>query len=237
MADVSSTNDICLEHARSSEKGGLWVTANRQLGGRGRRGRAWVSEPGNLYASLFLLEDDISTDFSALPLAVSIALSRAIDRVLPMGAQRSQIKWPNDVLINGAKVSGILLETEKLVNGKRAIIIGCGVNIAHHPEESLYPTISINSLGASVSPQELFTQLYSEMQIVLDIWKQSDGIAVIRKLWLEKAAGIGKSIKVNLPRRTLDGLFVGLAGNGNLILRQDDGESVEISAGDVFFDK
>lgn len=237
MADISSTNDVCLEHAQSGEMGGLWITASRQLGGRGRRGRTWVSEPGNLYASLLLLEDDQSFDFLTLPLVVSIALSGAIDSVLPTGASRSQIKWPNDVLINGAKVSGILLETEKLMNGKRAIIIGCGVNIAHHPEEGLYPTTSINSLGASISPQELFTQLYREMQQILDVWQQSDGIAIIRKLWLEKAAGIGESIRVNLPRQTLTGLFVGLADNGNLILRQDDGENVEISAGDVFLDK
>lgn len=237
MADVSSTNDVCLEHARSGEKGGLWVTANRQLGGRGRRGRAWVSEPGNLYASLFLLEDDQSIDFLTLPLAVSVALSRAIDFVLPTGASRSEIKWPNDVLINGAKVSGILLETEELTDKNRAIIIGCGVNIAHHPDAGLYKTTSINSLGASVSPQELFTQLYFEMSQILDVWQQSGGVAAIRKLWLEKAAGIGESIRVNLPRQTLEGLFVGLAGNGNLILRQDDGDDIEISAGDVFLDK
>lgn len=234
LDDVTSTNDTCFDKCRSGEGTGLWITANRQLGGRGRRGRQWTSEPGNLYASLLLINPADQQDLGTLPLVAAIAANIAISKVLPNVNSEPKIKWPNDVLIGGSKVCGILLEAERLTSQDHAVVLGFGVNIAHHPEHALYKTTAINALGTSISPQQLFAHLFNEMKHVLEIWDQGRGISAIRDLWVENAAGIGNDIKVNLPNKVLHGRFVGLADDGNLILRQDNGEQIKIAAGDVF---
>lgn len=232
--DVTSTNDFCLQEARNGAASGLWVTAERQTGGRGRRGREWVSETGNLYASLLLNNPARSDNIGTLPLVVALAANFAIRKVLPVSTARSQIKWPNDILINGSKVCGILLESEVISKDQMSIVIGIGINISHHPDQVLYKTTSLNALGISVSPQDLFAHLFEEMKYVLALWDQGRGLAAIRDLWLENAAGIDEDIKINLPNEVLYGRFIGLSEDCNLILRQEDGDEIKIAAGDVF---
>lgn len=232
--DVTSTNDFCLQEARNGAASGLWVTAERQTGGRGRRGREWVSETGNLYASLLLNNPARNDNIGTLPLVVALAANFAIRKVLPVSTARSQIKWPNDILINGSKVCGILLESEVISKDQMSIVIGIGINISHHPDQALYKTTSLNELGISVSPQDLFAHLFEEMKYVLALWDQGRGLAAIRDLWLENAAGIDEDIKINLPNEVLYGRFIGLSEDCNLILRQEDGDEIKIAAGDVF---
>lgn len=234
LGDVSSTNDICFEKARAGEEGGLWITGARQLKGRGRRGRSWVSETGNLYASLMLINPAAPDMTGSLPLAAAVAVNRAINRVMAEGVNEAEIKWPNDILIDHKKVSGMLLETEELQRQCRCVVIGCGVNVAHHPGEGLYPTTSLHEQGIPISPVQLFSHLFDEMSDIIGLWDEGRGIATIRKLWLESAAGIGENINVNLPNASISGQFVGLADNGNLILRLENGDQMSIAAGDVF---
>jgi BirA family biotin operon repressor/biotin-[acetyl-CoA-carboxylase] ligase len=141
LGDVASTNLECMERARSGDEGRLWITAVRQTGGRARRGRSWVSEPGNLYSSLLLIDPAPWAALASLPLAVTVAVEAAVSSALPAeAAQTLRIKWPNDLLIGGRKTSGILIEAEQLPDGRRAVVIGCGINVAHRPEAGLYPT-------------------------------------------------------------------------------------------------
>lgn len=236
LGSVTSTSDVCFQKAGEGEASGLWVLAESQTGGRGRRGRAWVSKPGNFYASLLLI-DDGRPDLSALPLAVAVAVARAIDYILPDNAPKTHVKWPNDILIAGQKVCGMLLEVEMLENGQRAIVLGCGINMAHHPSEALYPTCATSGYGSDATPHQLLPYIMAEISDILDIWDNGQHISAIRKLWLDKAAGVGQLIEVRLPNKSLSGLFVGLAQNGNLILKRDDGSQLQIAAGDVFLSR
>lgn len=235
LGDVSSTNLECMARARAGDPGGLWITAARQTGGRGRRGRTWISEPGNLYASLLLVDPAPWETMASLPLAVSLAVHDTIAAMLPARAGHVRIKWPNDLLVDGSKTAGILIETEQLPDGRRAVVIGCGVNIAHRPEAGLYPATCLAEQGSVASPQDLFARLVVYMRKSLAEWDQGRGLAATRAAWLKRADGIGKPVTVNLPDRQIHGLFEAIDGEGRLILTAPDGTKHMVASGDVFF--
>lgn len=236
LGDVASTNLECMERARSGDEGKLWITAVRQTGGRARRGRSWVSEPGNLYSSLLLIDPAPWAALASLPLAVTVAVEAAVSSALPAEAAKTlRIKWPNDLLIGGRKTSGILIEAEQLPDGRRAVVIGCGINVAHRPDAGLYPTTCLAEQGSSVTPQDLFAQLVVTMDSVLRLWDQGRGVAAIRDAWIERAQGIGEPVTVNLPDRQIHGLFDGIDVEGRLMLALPDGSRQTIASGDVFF--
>ena len=235
LGDVDSTNLECLERARQGDNGNLWITANRQLKGRGRRGRGWVSEPGNLYASLLMIDPAPQAALASLPLAVGVAVHRAISHALPQGGNKATIKWPNDILIDGRKVAGILLESETLPDGKQAVVIGCGIDVSHAPDEAMYSVTTLRAAGSSVSPEELFARLYQAMGEELARWDQGKGIASVRQAWLGAAEGIGKPISVNLPDSTLTGTFREIDASGCLVLVDNSNKIQTVAAGDVFF--
>jgi BirA family biotin operon repressor/biotin-[acetyl-CoA-carboxylase] ligase len=235
LGDVASTNVECMERARAGDAGGLWITAARQTGGRGRRGRVWVSEPGNLYSSLLLIDPAPWAQMASLPLAVTLAVHQAVTSVLPGMAEAVRIKWPNDVLIDGCKTAGILIEAEQLPDGRRAVVIGCGVNVGHRPDTGLYPATCLAEQGSAATPQELFAHLVVSMSEALAIWDEGRGLARIRDAWLERADGIGKPVTVNLPDHQIHGVFDGIDGEGRLMLALPDGRKQMIASGDVFF--
>jgi BirA family transcriptional regulator, biotin operon repressor / biotin---[acetyl-CoA-carboxylase] ligase len=232
--DIGSTNSECLARARAGDSGLLWVTAARQAEGRGRRGRAWTSEPGNLYASLLLIDPAPMERIASLPLAVAVAVHDAVRAVLPPSDATLQVKWPNDILIDRRKTCGILLEGEPLVDGRRALVIGIGINIRHMPDSAPYGVTRLADHGAAVSPDELFAHLFKSMATALDEWDEGRGTAAIVSRWRQIACGIGERITVNLPDRSLDGTFAGIDDNGLLLLDRD-GQVMPIAAGDVFF--
>lgn len=233
LGEVTSTNSECLRLARNGDPGLLWVTAERQSAGRGRRGRHWSSEAGNLYASLLLLDPADPVRLSSLPLAISLGVHSAAKAVLPPGAEAIEIKWPNDVLIGRKKSCGILLEAEMLADGRRAVVVGIGINIRHRPDDAPYGVTSLSEQGASIGPEELFAHLYREIAWALKVWDEGRGVAEVTRLWRDAACGIGGMIRVNLPDRSLDGQFVGIDDHGLLIL-EAEGRQQLIAAGDVF---
>ncbi len=235
LQDVASTNSDCLERARAGDPGNLWITATRQTDGRGRRGRAWTSEPGNLYASLLLIDPAPIQRMASLPLAVAVGVHAAIRSVMPPGSQPVQVKWPNDILIGRKKTCGILIEGESLRDGRHALVIGIGINIRHKPDVASYEVTCLQDHGCSIAPDELFAHLYREIALVLDVWNEGRGISEISRRWLELACGVGEQITVNLPDRSLTGKFGGIAADGLLLLHLDDGHVLPIAAGDVFF--
>ena len=236
LGDVASTNIECMERARSGDPGRLWITAVRQTGGRARRGRNWVSEPGNLYSSLLLIDPAPWQALASLPMAVTVAVHDAIASVLSADAAEAlRIKWPNDMLISGRKTSGILIEAEQLADGRRAVVIGCGVNVAHFPEAGLYPATCLNDQGSAATPQDLFARLVISMDRTLKTWDQGRGLAAIREAWIDRAQGMGGPVTVNLPERQIHGLFDGIDDEGRLMLAMPDGSRQMIASGDVFF--
>jgi BirA family biotin operon repressor/biotin-[acetyl-CoA-carboxylase] ligase len=235
LSDTSSTNTECLARARAGDGGLLWVTAERQTGGRGRRGRPWVSERGNLYASLLLIDPAPMERLASLPLAIAVAVHQAIRSVLPPGAEPLEVKWPNDILIGRKKTCGILVEGERLADGRHAVVIGIGINVSVMPDNPIYPVTCLRDQGSAASPEELFAHLFASMAEVLDIWNEGLGITEVTALWRAVACGIGEKITVNLPDRSISGYFAGIDDNGLLMLDTGTGRMMPIAAGDVFF--
>ncbi|MBS1184088.1 MAG: birA 1 [Proteobacteria bacterium] len=230
---VGSTNAEAFERARQGASSGLWVVARRQTAGRGRRGRVWASDPGNLYSSLLLLDPIEEARLGELPLVVALAVHDALAAALPPFARGDlTIKWPNDVLYAGAKLCGILIEAASTPRG-RVVVAGIGVNCGHHPDVALYRATDLAEAGYPTEPEAMFTLLAAAMARRLAEWQTGD-FAPLREAWLARARGIGEAITVRLPTREITGVFSGLDGEGRLLLRHDGGLEV-ISAGDVFF--
>lgn len=233
MTAIDSTNAWAFDEGRDGDPGRLWVTADYQTTGRGRRGRAWVSERGNLYASVLLIEPCPPQRLGDLPMVCCVALADAVEAATGRIGLVS-LKWPNDLLIDGAKLSGILLESERLTSGRLAVVCGFGVNCAHHPEASAYRTTDLAVLGYRVTPDMLFGKLAEAFDRRLREWRAGAGFASIRAAWLQRCVGIGGPVTVRLPTRTIEGTFEGLDADGHLLLGRADG-TMKISAGDVFF--
>ncbi|HEY1545915.1 MAG TPA: biotin--[acetyl-CoA-carboxylase] ligase [Xanthobacteraceae bacterium] len=227
---VGSTNAEALAHARAGVRGPLWVTARTQSAGRGRRGRTWVSEPGNLYASLMLTDPAPPARAAQLAFVGALAAADAILATAPVLTGQLAFKWPNDLLLRDAKVAGILIEAE----GTRPLIvaIGIGVNCSHHPAGAEYPATDLAAAGAAVAVEALFAALSDAMVRRLREWEK--GFASIRAAWLARAAGLGGELRARLGTRELTGRFDGVDEDGRLQLRRPDGMLETIAAGEVF---
>ena len=221
--------------ARAGDPGHVWFTADSQLSGRGRLGREWVSEAGNLYASVLLLDPAPLQRLSTLPFVAALALHATLSDLPGMRRDRLKLKWPNDVLADGAKISGILLENTALPDGTLAVVCGFGVNIAHHPQTTLYPATDLAFLGIMTNPATLHLALARNLAALLHVWNGGQNFAAIRTEWLAHAVNLGNEINVNLPSERLTGKFIDMDSAGCLILGLADGSEKRISAGDVFF--
>jgi len=230
---LGSTNAEALSRARAGEHGPLWITAARQTAGRGRRGNAWTSEPGNLYASLLLTDAAPAAHLPELCFVVALAVRDAVCTAAAAHALELKLKWPNDLLLDGAKLAGILIEAES-VGGKTATVAGIGVNCARHPRDITYPATDLTAHGVSVASDELFHELSGAMVARLAQWDRGAGFAAVRAEWLCHAAGIGGDIVVRLPDRELSGKFESLDQIGRLMLRLPAGQLEVITAGEVF---
>jgi BirA family biotin operon repressor/biotin-[acetyl-CoA-carboxylase] ligase len=231
--ELVSTNDTALDSARAGDPGRLWITAASQTGGRGRNGRSWTSHPGNLFASFLLIDPAPPRRAPELGFVASIALAQALREVLGDGPA-VKIKWPNDILGNGAKVAGILLESAPVAQGL-ACVAGIGVNCASHPDGPLlYKTNDLSAIaGRKVTPDMVLEPLAAFMAHWLGVWSQPAGFEAIRAEWLTFAAGQGEKIRVTRPKDVVEGVFKTIDATGRLLLQQDLNE-IAIDAGDVF---
>ncbi|WP_083925690.1 biotin--[acetyl-CoA-carboxylase] ligase [Sphingomonas sp. Mn802worker] len=231
VPETGSTNADLLRMAEAgSAAEGVWLRADRQIAGRGRLGRDWSSPVGNLYASTIVTVRGDDPSAPSLALVAAVALDEAIGAVLPDTARRKlTIKWPNDLLIGGAKVSGILLE-----RAGAHVVIGMGVNIAHHPDVTDRLTTSLHAQGANVEVSAFAERLAGLMAAWLSLWR-SHGLASVIARWCERAHPIGAPLRVRLPDGGEQaGVFDGLDAQGALRLRLEDGGTRVIHAGDVF---
>jgi BirA family biotin operon repressor/biotin-[acetyl-CoA-carboxylase] ligase len=230
LETVGSTNAEVL--ARAEDR--LWITAGEQASGRGRRGRAWASPPGNLYASLLLRNPADARRAADICFVAALAVSDAVFAVAPRAASVLSLKWPNDVLIGGAKTAGILVEGSH-DGGQFSVVTGCGVNIVSHPPQTPYPATHLAAHDATVTAADVFAALADGFATRLAQWRGGAGFGLIREAWLSRAAGLGRRIVVRLPSGDLDGVFEALDDDGALILRGDDGTSRPVAAGEIFF--
>jgi BirA family transcriptional regulator, biotin operon repressor / biotin---[acetyl-CoA-carboxylase] ligase len=230
---VGSTNAEALTAARAGEAGPLWVVAGEQTAGRGRRGREWVSAPGNLYASLLLFDPALPETAPQLAFVAGLAVYDAIVERARNLHDGLALKWPNDVLHARKKLAGILIESE-MAGGKLAVAVGIGVNCSSHPAQASFPATDIAEAGGKVSPESLLSVLSHRMMKRFDQWNRGAGFRGIRTDWLNCATGLGGEISVRLPGRELLGYFEGLDDAGHLLLRGVDGKLQTITAGDVF---
>ena len=233
---LPSTNAHALAAARSGEAGGLWVTAAEQSAGRGRRGRAWTTGAGNLAASLLLLDPAPPEISATLSFVAAVALHQSVvDVAGPPTADRLALKWPNDLLLDGMKVAGILVEGEKLAGGHFAVVVGIGVNCLSHPALAAGATATdFRERGLSVECEPLFARLAVRMADEIRRWNRGGGFSDIRTAWLARSIGIGAPIRATLADRSVEGRFETLDEAGRLVLLRDDGRRETITAGDVF---
>jgi BirA family transcriptional regulator, biotin operon repressor / biotin---[acetyl-CoA-carboxylase] ligase len=231
---LASTNDEGLTRAKEGDPGQLWLVADIQTEGRGRNGRVWLSPRGNLHASLLLIDPAPPHRAAELGFVAGVAAVHALREIL-CGDRRISIKWPNDVLHDGTKVCGILLESANLPDGRFACVIGVGVNCQLHPANTPYITTNLSAIaGRQVAPARVFARLSATMTNWLDVWAAGAGFESIRAEWLSLAAGLGGWIGVARLSQTIEGTFQTIDSTGRLILEQPSGQ-VAIEAGDVFF--
>jgi len=218
---------------RRGDPGRLWIIADAQSGGRGRNGRVWHSPAGNLYASLLLIDPAPPRRAAELGFVVSVALAHALRDILG-GDPRIAIKWPNDILRDGAKLAGILLESAVLPDGHFACVAGMGVNCCLHPEDGLYKATDLAAIaGRPVAPEDVFELLSAAMAHWLGVFAEGAGFEAIRAEWLSLAAGLGARISVSRPFGNVDGVFRTIDASGRLVLDRES-DQVAIEAGDVF---
>jgi BirA family transcriptional regulator, biotin operon repressor / biotin---[acetyl-CoA-carboxylase] ligase len=229
---IGSTNDAAMALARAGGPDRCWFVARSQTSGRGRHGRTWASPPGNLHASL-LLVDAVPIELAPqLGFVAGVALAHAL-RALVAEDARLKLKWPNDVLFDGAKLGGILLESAALAAGHSASVIGIGVNCRSYPRDLAYPATALCETGAAQStPQDVFLRLSAEIAHWLDVFAAGKKFAAIRREWLSLVTGLGAPIKVSTPARDFHGLFQTIDATGRLMLENEAGV-VAIEAGDV----
>jgi BirA family biotin operon repressor/biotin-[acetyl-CoA-carboxylase] ligase len=237
LDSVDSTNAEALRLAAGGERGPLWILADRQTGGRGRHGRPWLSEAGNFYGTLLLTVPADTPQVANLSFVAAIALYDAAEQVLgEAAASHLRLKWPNDLLVSGAKTSGILLESQALEAGELAIAAGIGVNLVHAPEVAArYSATCLSAHGARISPRAFLDLLASAFADWFDRWDMGRNFAVIREAWCARAQGIGGPVVVRQADREFAGIFEALDADGALALRLADGSLRKILAGDVFF--
>lgn len=225
---IDSTNEEARRRAFAGDSGGLWVVADEQTAGRGRRGRAWVSPRGNLYASALLIDPCAPAAAPQLGFVAGIALVRAAEDV---GAAGARLKWPNDLVRNGAKCAGLLVEGAMLANGRLACVVGIGVNCRSAPEGFGYPTSALTTeSGAAIDPAALFERLIGRFSEALVTWSAGDGFGAVRSSWLARAAALGGRIIIETGGRRREGTFEGLDGAGRLLFRGESGIEIVESA-------
>ncbi len=232
---VDSTNAEAFRRAGAGECGPLWIVAREQSAGRGRRGRAWASPPGNLYATLMLTDPAPPAVAPQLAFVAGLALHDAVAAAAPSLASRLALKWPNDLLCTGRKIAGVLIEGE---GDPVTATVGIGVNCRHHPDATEFPATDVAAEGADVSATTLLDRLAEAMERRLHQWNRGLGFRGVRTAWLERAAGVGQPVRVRLSGREIAGRFETIDDSGRLVLRTGPGELEPIAAGDVFpFDR
>jgi BirA family transcriptional regulator, biotin operon repressor / biotin---[acetyl-CoA-carboxylase] ligase len=240
---IGSTNAEAMACARNGDHGPTWFVTSEQTSGRGRRHRPWIAPRGNLASSVLELIDVTPAVAATLGFAAGLAIEAALRRLSVEASLRSagshhmkfSLKWPNDLLAGQRKLAGILLEAEPVADDRLAVVVGIGTNVVAAPEGTPTPATSLAALGIHVGAEELFAELSDSWAEFRGIWGLGRGFGEIRRLWLERAAGLGQPVAIHMGTATVEGTFDSIDDTGCMIVRTAGGKQVPISAGDVYF--
>lgn len=235
LEEIDSTNAEAKRRAEAGAEDGTLVWARQQSGGYGRQGRGWASARGNLFLSLIVRPDCALAEAAQFSFVTAVALGDAFGSVASPLIEVTY-KWPNDVLLNGRKAAGILLESKAdAAQNLEWLVIGVGANVSSFPSETRLPATSLHFEGSppTVSAVDLLEAFGRHMLSWTNVWLD-EGFAPVREAWLRHAQALNEEIEVRLPGETLKGIFAGLDGSGTLELRLPDGGTRHIAAGDVF---
>ncbi len=222
---IGSTNDEARRLAIEGAPHGSVVHADEQTAGRGRLSHTWFSPPGNLYMSVLLRTGEPATRTAELSFLAALAVADTVEALLPRQT-RAMLKWPNDVLVNGGKIAGILLEQVE-----DATIVGIGLNVLQAPSNTAYKTTTVVANGGIASVDGARDILLERLGRLLAVW-HADGFNPIREQWLERSYPIGAAIRANAGGQPIGGHFAGLDLDGALLLDTPQGRQ-RIVAGDV----
>jgi len=231
--EVGSTMEEARRALDQGDSGRLWIVARSQNAGRGRHGRQWTSPPGNLYASLLLVAPCEPALAPQLGFVSGLALHDAAAKVTGLAPPRLALKWPNDLLIDGAKCSGLLLEGESRA-GRFSVVIGLGINIASCAQGTPYPATFLQAHAPDVSIEDMLAALGEAWAARFATWQAPGGFGPIRQAWLERAAFLGQTITIRPPGGAVTGVFCGIDPSGRLLLETEEGVR-NFDAGDLFF--
>ena len=235
LDEAGSTNTEAFRRAAAGEAGPLWITARRQTQGRGRSGRQWASEPGNLHASLLQRLACPQAVVHQLSLLAGVAVVEAIaaaSGTTPIAGLR--LKWPNDVLIGEAKCAGILPESHSGgLASEVVVVIGIGINLTSHPPGLGRAATDLAAHGVSVTPEAMLGILAQALQRWLGIWNCGHGFAAVRAAWLQHGGAVGESLTVDTGRERIAGTFLDLDAGGALVMRDVLGQERKLTFGDV----
>ncbi len=229
---AASTNEAALKAVLAGADR-FWLVAEEQTMGRGRHGRTWASPRGNLYASLGLANPCPAAKAPLLGFVAGLSLAEAIVSLAPALKPAVRLKWPNDCLIAGEKCVGILLEGSNGPDGRRAVVIGMGVNVLTVPEGLDQPVTALGRHGRAFTVERLFERLSARIASNLALFAEGTGFAAIRERWLDHAIPTGSPVRVKLPTGEITGAFAGIDGDGQLLVARE-GRTETVMVGDVF---
>lgn len=236
---IDSTNTECVRIAKRGSKGNFLVWGGVQTSGRGKYGRHWHSEAGNLYFSILLNQPYQIFKASQLVYVASIALVNTLKQISPELQDLVKIKWPNDILLNGKKCSGILLESH--ISGSEHqcdfVVIGIGINTKVYPKSNdlNYAITSLFENGIMVDNNDMLEKYMNQFTLEYNNWLKDDSFTETKKSWENNAFGINSVVTINSRNSKIKGKILGLNNDGMLLVLQENGEEVCISTGEVFF--
>jgi len=226
---LGSTSDFCKQLAENGAPSGHAVLAYSQTAGRGTRGRVWTAPEGNLSFSFLLRHDRLKELAQVMPFLVAVSLHEALCSFLPHAELR--LKWPNDVVCEGAKLCGVLIERGGIADAAW-IVTGIGVNLQTAPVIEGRRTVSAVTLGAEIAPEGLAECILAQFGLWIDRWER-EGFAPIRMAWLDRAHDPGSRLAVQKGADYIEGFFVGLDECGRLLLQTDRDEIQTFSTGET----
>lgn len=233
LNEVDSTNAEALRRAAAGERGPLWIMARRQSHGRGRSGRVWEDAPGNLMATLLVEPGCPPTALHHLSLLTGVAAVDAVAAVIAPRRSNLRLKWPNDILLDGAKLGGILVESS-IFAGTVRTAIGIGINLARAASVPGRNTASLASVSTPTpSPLDVLSALDTQLTNWCGIWSAGAHFDAVCAAWLQRAGPIGEPITVHAGSGIIAGTFAGLAPDGALLVQDRNGTVTRVTAGDV----
>ncbi len=234
LATVDSTNAHAMRLVAAGERGPLWILSDTQTAGRGRSGRSWTSQPGNLLASFLTALPGNPARAYQISLVTGVAVAETIKALLPEAHRHElRLKWPNDILLGRAKAGGILVESTQIAGGDLAAVIGIGLNLVSHPPDEAWQTAHLGAFGAMPQPIAVLSELDYRLNRWLSLWSGGSGFAAVRDAWISSSGSRGERLRVKAGTGFFEGTFQGLDQDGALILADDAGIQHTYNYGDV----